>query len=209
MDGRHGFLAGRQQGCRCDGGSPSALPGVVHRRKPEGLHVLAQNVSAEGFGAHTGEYTADMLKSCHVAGAIVGHSERRARFGDEDAVVASKVDALIAAGLLAVFCCGETLQEREGEGQKMLYFNNCRPQCCVCLSIKSQTSSWRMSQFGPLALVSRLHRSKLKTCIDAFEAGWPRRLGKKLRRASLCFTAGPASQEMQLSCFLNPTLTVV
>ena len=57
-------------------------------------------MSAEGFGAHTGEYTADMLKSCHVDGAIVGHGERRARFGDEDAVVASKVDALIAADLL-------------------------------------------------------------------------------------------------------------
>ena len=83
-------------------------------RKPKGLFVLAQNVSAEGFGAHTGEYTADMLKSCHVDGAIVGHSERRARFGDEDAVVAAKVDALIAADLLVVFCCGETLQEREG-----------------------------------------------------------------------------------------------
>ena len=83
-------------------------------RKPDGLFVLAQNVSAEGFGAHTGEYTAGMLKSCNVDGAIVGHSERRARFGDEDAVVAAKVDALIAADLLAVFCCGETLQEREG-----------------------------------------------------------------------------------------------
>ena len=54
-----------------------------------------------------------MLKSCGVAGAIVGHSERRARFGDADAVVAAKVDALLAADLTAVFCCGETLQERE------------------------------------------------------------------------------------------------
>ena len=83
-------------------------------RKPNGLYVLAQNVSAEGFGAHTGEYTAEMLKSCNIDGAIVGHSERRARFGDEDVVVAAKVDALIASDLLAVFCCGETLQEREG-----------------------------------------------------------------------------------------------
>ena len=82
-------------------------------RKPKGLHVLAQNVSAEGLGAHTGEYTAEMLKSCNVDGAIVGHSERRARFGDKDAVVAAKVDKLIEADLLAVFCCGETLQERE------------------------------------------------------------------------------------------------
>ena len=80
---------------------------------PLGLHVLAQNVSAESFGAHTGEFTADMLKSSGVSGAIVGHSERRSRFGDSDSVVAAKVDALMAADLTAVFCCGETLQQRE------------------------------------------------------------------------------------------------
>ena len=113
MDGMASWLEGNR-GVDVMVAVPAPYLAWCTERKPEGLHVLAQNVSAEGFGAHTGEYTADMLKSCHVAGAIVGHSERRARFGDEDAVVASKVDALIAAGLLAVFCCGETLQEREG-----------------------------------------------------------------------------------------------
>ena len=83
-------------------------------RATSGIEILAQNVSANGMGAHTGEYTADMLKSCGVVGALVGHSERRARFGDSDAVVASKVDELLDADLVAVFCCGETLQEREG-----------------------------------------------------------------------------------------------
>ena len=83
-------------------------------RATSGIEILAQNVSANGMGAHTGEYTAAMLKSCGVVGALVGHSERRARFGDSDAVVASKVDELLDADLVAVFCCGETLQEREG-----------------------------------------------------------------------------------------------
>ena len=73
------------------------LPGGLCAWCAQGLHVLTQNVSAEGFGAHTGEYTAEMLKSSGVAGAIVGHSERRALFGDSDAVVAAKVDALLAA----------------------------------------------------------------------------------------------------------------
>jgi triosephosphate isomerase (TIM) len=93
---------------------PAPFLAVCAEKAPAGLHVLAQNVSAEGMGAYTGEYTAEMLKSCGVAGALVGHSERRARYGDSDAAVAAKVDALLDAGLVAVFCCGETLQEREG-----------------------------------------------------------------------------------------------
>ena len=101
-------------GVRVMAAAPAPYLAVCAEKAPEGLEILAQNVSADGFGAHTGEYTADMLKSCGVAGAIVGHSERRARFGDSDAVVAAKVDALLEAGLTAVFCCGETLQEREG-----------------------------------------------------------------------------------------------
>ena len=113
MDGMTSWLA-TNRGVDVMVAVPAPYLAWCTERKPDGLFVLAQNVSAEGFGAHTGEYTAGMLKSCNVDGAIVGHSERRARFGDEDAVVAAKVDALIAADLLAVFCCGETLQEREG-----------------------------------------------------------------------------------------------
>jgi len=112
MDGMSAWLA-KNRGVDVMVAMPAPYLAACAPESPEGLHVLAQNVSAEGFGAHTGEYTAEMLKSCGVAGAIVGHSERRARFGDSDAVVAAKVDALLAADLTAVFCCGETLQERE------------------------------------------------------------------------------------------------
>lgn len=112
MDGMADWL-GANRGVEVMVAPPAPFLAVCAEKAPEGLRVLAQNVSAEGFGAHTGEYTAAMLRSCGVAGALVGHSERRARFGDTDAAVASKVDALIDAGLVAVFCCGETLQERE------------------------------------------------------------------------------------------------
>ena len=113
MDGMTSWLA-TNRGVDVMVAVPAPYLAWCTERKPDGLLCFGPNVSAEGFGAHTGEYTAGMLKSCNVDGAIVGHSERRARFGDEDAVVAAKVDALIAADLLAVFCCGETLQEREG-----------------------------------------------------------------------------------------------
>jgi len=113
MNGMAPWLA-QNHGVRVMAAVPAPYLAVFADKAPEGLEVLAQNVSAEGFGAHTGEFTAEMLKSCGVAGALVGHSERRARFGDTDSAVAAKVDALLDAGLTVVFCCGETLQEREG-----------------------------------------------------------------------------------------------
>lgn len=75
----------------------------------------AQNVSATGPGAQTGEFTADMLKGCGVTDIIVGHSERRDGHGDSDDVVAEKVNRVLESGLRVVFCCGESLQDRQGD----------------------------------------------------------------------------------------------
>ena len=117
MDGMAEWLA-NHDGVEVMVGAPAPYLAALASTAPEGLHILAQNVSAEGHGAHTGEFTADMLKSCGVAGAIVGHSERRARFGDTDDNVKAKVQALVDEGLQAVFCCGETLEEREAGRQE-------------------------------------------------------------------------------------------
>lgn len=77
------------------------------------MQVLAQTVSEHDAGAFTGECSVAMLADCGVRGALVGHSERRQLFGETDAVVAAKFAALRRAGLQAVLCVGETLQERE------------------------------------------------------------------------------------------------
>ncbi len=73
----------------------------------------AQNVSQFGPGAYTGEVTADMLVEFGCRFVLVGHSERRAIFGESDAVVAAKFEAGLKAGLTPILCVGETLQERE------------------------------------------------------------------------------------------------
>jgi triosephosphate isomerase len=73
----------------------------------------AQNVSATGPGAQTGEYTAEMLKGCGVMDVIVGHSERRDGHGDTDAIVTEKVNRVLEAGMRVVFCGGESLQDRQ------------------------------------------------------------------------------------------------
>ena len=75
----------------------------------------AQNVSATGPGAQTGEFTAEMLAGCGVSDVIVGHSERRDGHGDTDAIVAEKVNRVLESGLRVVFCCGESLQDRQSD----------------------------------------------------------------------------------------------
>ena len=75
--------------------------------------VGAQNCAVEPAGAFTGEVAADMIADmgCHTV--IVGHSERRALYGEADAVVATKVNLALSAGLEPILCVGESLEERE------------------------------------------------------------------------------------------------
>lgn len=74
----------------------------------------AQNMSQHEKGAYTGEVSATMLLDFGCKYAIVGHSERRAIYGEDDATVAAKYVAAQKAGLTPILCVGETLQEREG-----------------------------------------------------------------------------------------------
>ena len=90
------------------------LAAVKQAANGSALAVGAQNLAAqEKEGAFTGEMLGAMLKDVGCSHAIVGHSERRAMFGDSDAVVAQKVHAALAAQLVPILCVGETLAERE------------------------------------------------------------------------------------------------
>ncbi|WP_413438972.1 triose-phosphate isomerase [Sulfuriferula sp. GW1] len=73
----------------------------------------AQNVSNHAKGAYTGEVSASMLLDFGCSYVIIGHSERRALYGEDDASVAAKFAAAQAAGLIPILCVGETLEERE------------------------------------------------------------------------------------------------
>ena len=88
-----------------------AVVGEVLRRSA--VELGAQNVNPEAAGAHTGEISCAMLQALGVGLVIVGHSERRHLYGEDDALIARKVTAALAAGLEVVLCVGETLAERE------------------------------------------------------------------------------------------------
>jgi triosephosphate isomerase len=73
----------------------------------------AQDVCAESGGAFTGQVSASMLKDVGCSHVLVGHSERRRWYHEDDALVARKFAAVLAVGLTPVLCVGETLDERE------------------------------------------------------------------------------------------------
>ena len=86
----------------------------------------AQDVSRHVSGAYTGEVSAKMLCDFNCRFAIVGHSERRAMFGDTDLVVAEKFGQAKKAGLTAVLCVGETLDERSAGNTEMVVMRQLR-----------------------------------------------------------------------------------
>jgi len=84
------------------------------------VQVAAQNAYTESSGAFTGEISPNQLKDANVHWVILGHSERRALFGDTDKVVALKTKAALAAGLSVIACVGETLEQRENGSTKQI-----------------------------------------------------------------------------------------
>lgn len=75
--------------------------------------VGAQNVYFKESGAYTGENSVEMVKSAGAQFVILGHSERREYFNETNAQLAEKVSLILKHGLTPIFCCGETLQQRE------------------------------------------------------------------------------------------------
>src|SRR5687767_5205455 len=92
----------------------TALKTVAARLERSNIHVADQNCAAESkHGAHTGEIAADMIKDAGCTHVIIGHSERRQFYGDTDTSVNRKTKSALEAGLIAIVCVGETLDERE------------------------------------------------------------------------------------------------
>lgn len=92
------------------------LPMAKGFEKPFVL-MAAQNCSDKKSGAYTGEVSVGMLQSMGVQAVIVGHSERREYFAESNAMLATKVDLALAAGITPIFCCGEALAIREAGTQ--------------------------------------------------------------------------------------------
>ncbi len=91
----------------------TALPAALEAARGSRVAVGAQDCHWEKEGAFTGEVAVPMLADLGCSHVIVGHSERRQFFGETDATVDRKIEAVLAHGLICIGCLGETLQERE------------------------------------------------------------------------------------------------
>ena len=122
----------------------------------QGSPVLwgAQNVSQHEKGAYTGEVSVSMLRDLGCSLTLVGHSERRAIYGESDATVAEKFLAAQQAGIKPVLCVGETLEERE----------------------KNITADVVKRQL--MAVVDKAGLEAFKNCVVAYEPVWAIGTGK-------------------------------
>ncbi len=130
------------------------LSAAVRAFKDSRIAVGAQNVYFEKSGAYTGEVSADMLADLGVRYVIVGHSERRALFGETDEVVNKKVHAALDAGLNPIICVGESLEQREMGVTMEL----------IALQVKSALSG--------------VAAERMRRCVIAYEPIWAIGTGK-------------------------------
>lgn len=86
--------------------------------KGTGIKIGAQNMYFEESGAYTGEISPTMLVDLKVDYVVLGHSERREIFGEDDEMINKKVKSALAHNITPILCCGETLGERESGTQE-------------------------------------------------------------------------------------------
>ena len=86
---------------------------VSEALKGTGIDLGAQNMYFEDSGAYTGEVSAPMIQSVGAKYVVLGHSERRAYFGETDEIVNKKALKAVAQGLVPIICVGETLEQRD------------------------------------------------------------------------------------------------
>jgi triosephosphate isomerase len=108
-----GVASGQTGGCEVMLCPPATLLAPMHAKLGSGPVLLGgQDCHAAASGAHTGDISAEMIKDAGGVAVIVGHSERRADHGEDNAVVQAKALAAHRAGLIAIVCVGETEAER-------------------------------------------------------------------------------------------------
>ncbi len=89
------------------------IDAAIKASEGSNIEIGAENVHFKESGAYTGEVSANMLKECGVKYVVIGHSERRQYFGETDQTVNLRTLAALNAGLKAIVCVGETLEQRE------------------------------------------------------------------------------------------------
>ena len=99
------------------------LETAINATAGSNVKIGAENVHFEKSGAFTGEISADMLVELGVEYVVIGHSERRQIFKEDDELIHAKLVKALAKGMIPILCCGEALEERE-EGNYIDFIND-------------------------------------------------------------------------------------
>lgn len=154
--------------------APSIYLAELARKTKNVLALFAQNAHWAEEGAFTGEVSPSMLKSIRVMGSLIAHSERRQQFAETNQTAGARVGALIAAGMRAVYCVGETLQEREqGKLQEVLFTQ--LEQAFVASKIRNAQEFIGSDPYKPLLSIAyepvwAIGTGKAATAVEAQEA---------------------------------------
>ena len=114
---------------------PATLILAMAQTKPEWLMLGGQDCAMTQSGAHTGDVSARMLADLGCSHVIVGHSERRADHGEDNAIVRAKAKAALEAGLTPILCVGETLEQRESGDAEAVVITQMRASLPECAAV--------------------------------------------------------------------------
>lgn len=168
------------------------------------IGVGAENCADKASGAYTGEVSAEMVASTGAKYVILGHSERRAYYGETVAILEEKVKLALANGLTPIFCIGEVLEEREANKQNEVVAAQME-YLSLCLLKTSLRSSLLTNRFGLSVQVKQLLPSKLRKSTLSSVQSWLTSMARKSLTTLLSFTVVAASLLTLKNCSLTPT----
>ena len=136
------------------------------------IEVAAQNMHQAKNGAFTGEISAAMLNDVGVKSVILGHSERRTYFGEDDQILTEKVASALENNLEIIFCFGELLQDRKSGNHFKVVESQLKNTVLSLNAAHGSILYWHTSQFGPLEPGKLQAQNKLKKCMLILEVYW-------------------------------------
>lgn len=172
------------------------------------IKLGAENCSEHEKGAYTGEVSAAMVKSTGASHVILGHSERRQYFGENNEQLLAKTKLALANNLTPIFCVGEVLEERENGS----YNDVVKGQVEALFSLSADDFSKIVIAYEPVwqsAQAKLLQQNRHRTCTHIFAASLLRNMEKILQRIHQYYMVDLASLEMQKNSLLNLMLTEV
>ncbi len=155
------------------------LTSAIRHLESSSIEVIAQNMHFAESGAYTGEISADMLLNVGIDTAIIGHSERRAYFGETDEILAKKVATALSKNMRVMFCFGEELDDRKSGN----HFNVVESQLKNALfSLDPSAGSKIILAYEPVWAIGtgetaspeqaqEMHAFIRKTITDAYDVG--------------------------------------